>query len=202
VLRVETIYLLVRNIVFIILLAVFVEMLLPAKETRRFLEVVVGLFILITILNPIVSLIRQEPPLDLKLEEGKKEELQGILDQGRELQEVQEVQARANYGKRLEEQIAAVACIVPGVDKAEASVRFAEGASLESAAAIEKVEIVIKESGGEEPDTIEKVSVGAEEGNEQGEEGERGADELSEKVRQTVASLYGLEAEKVAVILK
>lgn len=198
----ETIYLLVRNIVFIILLAVFVEMLLPSKETRRFLEVVAGLFILITILNPIVSLIRQEPLLELELVEGREEELQGILDQGRELQQVQDVQARTNYGKRLEEQIAAVAGIVPGVDKAEARVSFAEGASMESAAAIEKVEILIQESGGEGPDTIEKVSVGAGEGNEQGEEGERGADELADKVRQTVASLYGLQAEKVAVILK
>ncbi len=198
----ETIYLLVRNIVFIILLAVFVEMLLPAKEMRRFLEVVVGLFILITILNPIVSFIRQEPLLELELVEGREEELQSILDQGQELQQVQDVQARTNYGKRLEEQIAAVACIVPGVDKAEASVSFAEGASMESAAAIEKVEILIKESGGEGADPVEKVSVGAGEENEQGEEGERGADELSDKVRQTVASLYGLQAEKVAVILK
>lgn len=41
----ETIYLIVRNIVFIVLLAVFLEMLLPLKETRRFLEVVVGLFV-------------------------------------------------------------------------------------------------------------------------------------------------------------
>jgi len=50
----ETIYLIVRNIIFIILLAFFLEMLLPLKETRRFLEVVVGLFVVLSILNPLV----------------------------------------------------------------------------------------------------------------------------------------------------
>lgn len=100
----ETIYLLVRNIIFIILIAVFIEMLLPMKETRRFLEVVVGLFVLITILNPIVSLIQQEPQLQLDIQEGNKQELDEILNQGKQLQQVQVEQARSNYGKRIEEQ--------------------------------------------------------------------------------------------------
>jgi stage III sporulation protein AF len=111
----ETIYLLVRNIIFIILIAVFIEMLLPMKETRRFLEVVVGLFVLITILNPIVSLIQQEPQLQLDIKEGNKQELDEILNQGKQLQQVQVEQVRSNYGKRIEEQVAVIAQMVPGV---------------------------------------------------------------------------------------
>jgi stage III sporulation protein AF len=140
----ETIYLLVRNIIFIILIAVFIEMLLPMKETRRFLEVVVGLFVLITILNPIVSLIQQEPQLQLDIQEGNKQELDEILNQGKQLQQVQVEQARSNYGKRIEEQVAVIAQMVPGVEQAEARVQFAAGSSLDSVGVIEKVEIVIK----------------------------------------------------------
>lgn len=197
----ETIYHLVRNIVFIILLAVFVEMLLPMRESRRFLEVVVGLFVLVTILNPIVSLIRQEPLLEFEFEEGNKKELQMILDQGKELQQVQESQARDNYGKQLEEQIAVVACMVPGVEEAEASVQFATGSSMESVVAIEKVEIVIKKTSPQSiVEPVEKVSIGSGAGEEK--QVNTGTQDVLQKVQKSVASFYGLQPETVIVTLE
>ena len=69
----ETIYLIVRNIVFIVLLAVFLEMLLPLKETRRFLEVVVGLFVVLSILNPLVSWLHDEELQQLDLQMGNQD---------------------------------------------------------------------------------------------------------------------------------
>ncbi|MGB4503801.1 MAG: stage III sporulation protein AF [Syntrophaceticus sp.] len=197
----ETIYHLVRNIVFIILLAVFVEMLLPMRESRRFLEVVVGLFVLVTILNPIVSLIRQEPFLEFEFEEGNKKELQMILDQGKELQQVQESQARDNYGKQLEEQIAVVACMVPGVEEAETSVQFATGSSMESVVAIEKIEIVIKQTSPQSiVEPVEKVSIGSGAGEEK--QVNTGTQDVLQKVQKSVASFYGLQPETVVVTLE
>jgi stage III sporulation protein AF len=141
VLYVETIYLLARNIVFVILIAVFIEMLLPLKETRKSVEVVVGLFVLITLLNPIVSFIQQEPLIELEMAEGNEEQLQQILDQGKELQQLQTVQTESYYGKHLEEQIAAFACIVPEVEKADARVQFVSGSSQDEVGVIERIEI-------------------------------------------------------------
>lgn len=201
-LRVEAIYLLVKNIIFIILIAVFVEMLLPLRESRRFLEVVVGLFVLITILNPIVSLIRQEPLLELEFEEGNKKELQEILDQGKELQQVQEAQARNNYGQRLEEQIAVVACMVPGVDKAEAKVQFAAGSSMESVGMIEKIEILIKKVGPQHTvNPVEEVSISSG-GGEPAEQVDTSDQDVLEQVQKTVVSLYGLQPGMVVVTLE
>ncbi|MFY9432963.1 MAG: stage III sporulation protein AF, partial [Thermacetogeniaceae bacterium] len=95
----ETIYLIVRNIIFIVMLAVFLEMLLPLKETRRFLEVVVGLFVVLAILNPLVSWLHDEELQQLDLQMGKQEgELEEILNQGKKLQKVQSGQLSAAYG--------------------------------------------------------------------------------------------------------
>jgi stage III sporulation protein AF len=198
----ETIYLLVRNIIFIILIAVFIEMLLPMKETRRFLEVVVGLFVLITILNPIVSLIQQEPQLQLDIQEGNKQELDEILNQGKQLQQVQVEQARSNYGKRIEEQVAVIAQMVPGVEQAEARVRFAAGSSLDSVGVIEKVEIVIKKERSQSiVDPVKRVSIEPGDG-EQAEKVEESDEGLLKQVQSTVASLYGLQPSKVVVTME
>jgi stage III sporulation protein AF len=195
---VETIYHLVRNIVFVILIAVFIEMLLPLKETRKSVEVVVGLFVLITLLNPIVSFIQQEPLIELEMAEGNKE-LQQILDQGKELQQLQTVQTESYYGKHLEEQIAAFACIVPEVEKADARVQFAAGSSQDEVGVIERIEIFIKETSLPTVDPVEEVKIGSECGGE-AEQGERKQDVL-EQVQKTVASLCGLETDAVVVTL-
>lgn len=194
----ETIYHLVRNIVFVILIAVFIEMLLPLKETRKSVEVVVGLFVLITLLNPIVSFIQQEPLIELEMAEGNKE-LQQILDQGKELQQLQTVQTESYYGKHLEEQIAAFACIVPEVEKADARVQFAAGSSQDEVGVIERIEIFIKETSLPTVDPVEEVKIGSECGGE-AEQGEREQDVL-EQVQKTVASLCGLETDAVVVTL-
>lgn len=161
-----------------------------------------GLFVLITILNPIVSLIRQEPLLELEFEEGNKKELQEILDQGKELQQVQEAQARNNYGQRLEEQIAVVACMVPGVDKAEAKVQFAAGSSMESVGMIEKIEILIKKVGPQHTvNPVEEVSISSG-GGEPAEQVDTSDQDVLEQVQKTVVSLYGLQPGMVVVTLE
>ena len=57
-----------RDIIAVILLAVFVELLLPNKAMLRYARLVVGLFILLTILSPILKLIQSD--IGAKLDEG------------------------------------------------------------------------------------------------------------------------------------
>lgn len=205
---VKIIYLMVRNIVFILLIAVFLEMLLPLKEMRRFLEVVVGLFVLITVLNPIVSLIHQEPHLKMQLQEGNERELQEILDRGKNLQQWQAAQAQKSCGKRMEEQVAVMAQLVPGVEKAEAKVHFAAGSSLENTGAIEKVEIALTTTANKKSivDPVERISIDSQ--NDEARNGVQAAQtevsnqRLLDRVQTTVASLYGLQLSKVVVTLQ
>lgn len=161
-----------------------------------------GLFVLITILNPIVSLIQQEPQLQLDIQEGNKQELDEILNQGKQLQQVQVEQARSNYGKRIEEQVAVIAQMVPGVEQAEARVQFAAGSSLDSVGVIEKVEIVIKKERSQSiVDPVKRVSIEPGDG-EQAEKVEESDEGLLKQVQSTVASLYGLQPSKVVVTME
>ncbi|WP_138753403.1 stage III sporulation protein AF [Paenibacillus sinopodophylli] len=57
-----------RDIIAIILLAVFVELLLPNRAMQRYARLVVGLFILLTILSPILKLIQSD--IGAKLDES------------------------------------------------------------------------------------------------------------------------------------
>ena len=57
-----------RDIIAVILLAGLVELLLPSKAMQRYARLVVGLFILLTILSPILSLIQGD--ISSKLNEG------------------------------------------------------------------------------------------------------------------------------------
>lgn len=60
-----------RDIIAVILLAVIVELLLPNKAMQRYARLVVGLFILLTILSPILKLIQSD--IGTKLDEGMDE---------------------------------------------------------------------------------------------------------------------------------
>ncbi|HHW28774.1 MAG TPA: stage III sporulation protein AF [Syntrophomonadaceae bacterium] len=196
----ETIYLIVRNIIFVVLLAVFLEMLLPLKETRRFLEVVVGLFVVLSILNPLVSWLHDEEPEQAYLQMEKQEgELEGILEQGKELQQVQSEQVSAAYGEQLEQQICAAAQMVSGVSGASADLVFSTDTQ-DNQLILERVHLVIEK---EEKDVapVQEVKIGSKPV-EPGQDDETGDQEVVEQVRNTIVALFGLQPEQVVVTWK
>lgn len=54
----------IREIILIILLAVFIDLLLPSNKMQRYVKVVLSLFILMTILTPIVSILNKDMAFD------------------------------------------------------------------------------------------------------------------------------------------
>ncbi|MGI6449545.1 MAG: stage III sporulation protein AF [Desulfitobacteriia bacterium] len=54
----ESLKLLIRNLSFILLLAAFLEMLLPSNKMRGFVHLVMGLFVIAAILNPLADILR------------------------------------------------------------------------------------------------------------------------------------------------
>lgn len=209
----ETVRLIVKNLVYLVLLAAFLEMLLPLKDSRRYIQVVLGLFILALILNPVVALFRQAPLLNLDLsreaEEGRGE-VRSILAQGEELRQAAVEQARAASIKRLEEQVAVLARLVPGVEEAEVRVEPGPPSSLQSSEAIARIHVKIKvgQKGKDELTApVEKIRIGKEAGQEA--QSVRSSRVLSEeerellsRVQETVASLFGLRPEQVVVHLE
>ena len=51
---------LVKELILIVILAGFIDLLLPSGSTRKFARVVVGLFVIMALFNPLLLLLRQE----------------------------------------------------------------------------------------------------------------------------------------------
>ncbi|ULO09142.1 stage III sporulation protein AF [Paenibacillus sp. 19GGS1-52] len=68
-----------REIILVVLLAAFVEMLLPSKSMERYARLVLSLLVLLTMLSPIVSLLKGDAASELSVAIAKQEKDGGLL---------------------------------------------------------------------------------------------------------------------------
>ena len=69
-----------REIVLVVLFAVVADMLLPTNALQRYIKVVISLFILLTILSPVLTLLRSDfnfTEVDAQLNRWQEPNLQG-----------------------------------------------------------------------------------------------------------------------------
>lgn len=119
----------VRNIVLIVLLTTILDMLLPSHSMRSYVKVVMGLFILVSLLTPILSLLAKEQDfavLAWQQESFLPAEL-SIQQSGEKLTAVNKDLLRENYAHRLEVQMEALLKLLEGVGEAEAEVTLKAG---------------------------------------------------------------------------
>jgi stage III sporulation protein AF len=191
----ETIRQLVRNLAYLVILAAFLEMMLPLQGTRRFVQVIIGLFIMLAVLAPIVTLFRQQPPLHFSLpvnSESGGVGLNQILEQGQSLQAVTSAQEQAAYVQRLEDQIEVMCRLVPGVKTAKATVSLSTDASLQSLGTVEKVVVELQVVS-----PVKSVQIGS--APEAATSAAASQQEIVDQVQETVASLFGLQKEQISV---
>ncbi|MFC9710056.1 stage III sporulation protein AF [Paenibacillus sp. NPDC056933] len=89
-----------RELIMIVLLATFVDMLLPNRSMERYVKLVLSLLILLTLLSPITKLLRSDPVAELKRAMTAMDSpsdgsatLEQILAQGRKLQSNEQEQS-------------------------------------------------------------------------------------------------------------
>lgn len=129
----HTIVEIVKNLLVIIILASFLELLLPSGAMKPYVRLAIGLFVLIAVLNPALRLLLPENALHISSWEishyaqGPDE----VLKRGDELQ--QQIIAAGNHSlkSKLEGQINAIAMLVPGIDTVDSTVRLDEYGSIE-----------------------------------------------------------------------
>ncbi|MDQ7095783.1 stage III sporulation protein AF [Desulfosporosinus sp. PR] len=122
----QTLQNLVRNLALILLVATFLEMLLPNKSMRGFVQMVMGLFVISAVLAPISTLLHT--PLSMEIpawSEAAPQDLPVIAEE-------QGVKAGRNavqeqYRQILVNQIEALALSTKGVESASVDIKFADG---------------------------------------------------------------------------
>lgn len=118
--------------VIIVLLAAFIEMLLPGEEMGRYVRLVMGLFVIIALLQPVVRFLDEGQSFEVSAYSNLPAEsaidFSNIIKQGEALQQQGRKVALEEYRQRVARQIQAVVRLVPGVRQAEVEVEVEEDA--------------------------------------------------------------------------
>jgi len=196
----------VKNVAIIILLTTFLDMLLPNTNMQRFIKVVMGLFVMLAILNPIVGLIKADYELSAwQLASLPEHKVETVLAQGEKIAKVQEEQALGEYKTRIEKQMEALVKLVPGVNDVKCTVAIEPVEKIGTIAKIERAVIWLtvgqKEESGVEIKPIEPVKVEIGTNNKHISNNKEKTDQgTKEKVLNIIANYYNLQKENIEVI--
>lgn len=171
----------VKSIVMVVLFASFLELLLPASSMQRFVRVIMGLLVMLTILNPVVEFIQtrlgpeQVPAMSGRLTPAS----DGVLQNANVVAEKRSRLAAEIYQKDLAKQIRAVVVALDGVADARVAVELknpAEGRT----GAIEKITIYLQTGNTAAGQKTDPATIKA-------------------KISRTVRELYQLRDSQVAI---
>lgn len=200
----ETLRLLVQNLIIIIVLAVLLEMILPDSEMRRYTRMVLGLMIIVAVIQAMSSL--SGGGLFREIEEyawrsppdrGRQVD---ILDQGRRLDEENRKQALDQYKKGVERQISALLGAEGKMSLVGADLKVQDNPSGKDFGRIQEISLVLGGEGGVRAVDQISVAVGGK-GPEGGTAGEAPPEyaEAASRAARIVADFYNLPREQVRV---
>lgn len=207
---------LIREITVIVLMAGLFEMLLPDNQLKRFVKLVLGLFVIVTLLGPISYWVKDENwgLSSWKLQSSDSQAATTVMSPGTGTQPGGGVSS--SYQKHLARQIESMLQLVPGVERVEAKVYLREGASFYSLDAISQVEVRVtrdksQDAYGSQPGTgtdgskalvkpIPRVEISTDgKPADSGAGIDTGAVEMTQRVKETVSNFYGLPKERIQV---
>lgn len=188
----NVLYGMVRNLLVIIIISSFLELLVPDGRIKPFVRLAVGLFILIAILSPTLNLLSKDQDLkvnlwDYQMEEGIKHEVQ---EKGKNLNQ-QMMETRENVIKdKIQGQISAVSNLVPGVNNVETQVQMEPNGSLK------KVKITVRTTQPDRVNPVQGINVfsGTEEPIIEVDQ-----KQIRNKITQVINNLYGLPNQDVEI---
>jgi len=187
-----TLYEIVRNLLVIILIASFLELILPDGRLRPFVRFSVGLFILIAILNPALDLLFTDRNFalgfwDYRLDAGIE---RSVRDKGEELNNKIYQPQQDVIQSKLQGQINAISSLVPGVDEVQSEVQTNPDGS------VKKITLQIDTGS---PSRIEEVK-GVDVFSDQPQQIDMdGKEVIADKIVQMIGNLYDIPQEKVEI---
>ena len=209
----ETLRLLVQNLIVIAVLAVFLEMLLPASQLRSYVKMVMGLLIVVAVLQTAGNVIKgdwlAEMP-DFTVPEDKTEANIGdIIENGKKLTEANTARAVEEYKKGISRQVSALVGLDGNVEVISTDVVVQEDRSAKDFGRVREIRLLLgrqcnEKKGSVVIEPVDQVTVGSQASGAEG--GKAGIpSELRssvEKLSSTVANFYNIPPEQVKVIYR
>ncbi len=199
----ETVRSLIHNLVIIGVLAVFLEMLLPVGDMRRYLRMVMGFLIIIAVLQAMGNMVHcgfgREFLLPAVKENGDR--LEDIMAAGQALSTENREKALEQYRRGVAGQVMALARLKEGVTVTDAEVEVDSNPNSDSFGRLKEIRLVVT---GAEPQTglIKLVTVQVGENQAAEMSGEEKPGKLQADVVTTVAGFYGLSRDRVKIVYR
>ncbi|MGI6453344.1 MAG: stage III sporulation protein AF [Syntrophomonadaceae bacterium] len=182
----------VRNVLVIIIVASFLEILLPEGRIKPFVRFSIGLFILIAVLTPSLAWLFNDKSFQVDLWHHpvrKGTDVEKIEATGQEINRQIMDSQQALIREKMQGQISAVVMLVPGVEEAYTEAVIDENGTLS------RVNIVVK---GEKHQLTHDRDVGVF-SSEADLMNRSLKEQIDKKIRQVVKNLYGLSEEKIDI---
>jgi stage III sporulation protein AF len=181
----------VKNVLVIIILASFLEVLLPEGRVKPFVRFAIGLFIIIAVLNPVLNALFEQREFEINLWDYKvsSEQEREILEKGNRLNQQIATTTEVGIKEKIEGQVSAVAMLVPGVKEVKTS------ATLNGEGGLNNLDLIVRLEEGEQQKGGEtNVFLG-------GGDAPRPEDkkQIEEKIRGVISNLYGFDHLKINV---
>lgn len=215
----EIIRLLVQNLIVIVVLAVFLEILLPAGEMKRYVKLVMGLLVIITVLGALGSLFRGNWALELPeqaIGDGNAGAtgLTEIMAGANKLSQDHRARALAEYRRSLARQVSALAGLSGEVTVLSAEVDVYAEDNNPKFGQVKEIRVMVKsgaQPGSRRENTLTqpvKIQVGEKGPGEPAKTGREQAPnqsqtlpgEVKNKFKTTLANFYNISPEQVKII--
>lgn len=182
----------VKNILYIIILASFLEILLPDGGLKPFVRFTIGLFILVTVLSPVLSSLFSQQQVEVKLWDlqsntGQSEE---IMKKGQAINRQITVVNNAAIREKMQGQIASIAMLIPGVQQLETKVDLGQRGDLEKLYIMVSTGEANRPAGNKNAQVFSENCTGA---------GETEKNQIRDKITALLHNLYGLPKADIEI---
>lgn len=202
---------LVRSLAVIIILTSFIEMILPDAQMKRYTRLILGLFVILLILNPVLVFLDNGSGFAAQgwASPDDSSRLEEILDDAQQISGQSQEAAIKQYAGRLEQQISALVKLAPEVEDARVVVKLEDNAAQLASGSISQVTVtanIKKESKEEDTDSaagIADINIGS--GTEKTPAQKQNSvsqEQIERRIQSIIGDFYGLTAGQVLVKLE
>lgn len=185
----------VKSIIFVVLFASFLELLLPSSSMQRFVRVIMGLFVMLAILNPVIDMAQNYlMPIQVPVLSTNSAQSMVILNHAKGVAAQREQVSAEIYKKELAKQMRVMITALDGVADAKVVIDMKSGSQDKMNNMIYGIQVYVTPGIGTKGDKIEKVSIG--------ESSKPTADltiELERKIKKMITELYQMPMERIEV---
>ncbi len=202
-----------RNVVIIVLLTTFIDLIMPSSSMQRFVKVVMGLFILVTLLNPILNLFTKGQDFEVMTWQLKTSTSTAntVLAQSDQLTATNQSLFLENYSRRIEGQMKALVKLVKGVKEVEVQVELKGGKQLGTLEGIASILVMVDTQETEDKSSsikpVELVRIHSKErtaGNEGAKDTQAVLDEehkrMEREIKNTLSNYFGINPKIIKVV--